>query len=120
MEQPAQGVPGPDSESDKSGKELTLLGHLQELRWRLIRSLVFIAVATVVSFFFADEVFEILKSRVDDLDLIYVEVTELLGVYMRVSLLGGVVLSIPLPFLGQFIWLRRSRLLGDPVAHSGP
>jgi sec-independent protein translocase protein TatC len=95
MGQTAQEVPEPNSEPAKDGNELTLLGHLQELRWRLIRSLVFIAVATGVSFFFADEVFEILKSRVDDLDLIYVEVTELLGVYMRVSLLGGVVLSIP-------------------------
>jgi len=83
-----------DSDSGE-GKELTLIGHLQELRWLIIRSLVVIAIATGVSFFFADEVFVILKSRVQDLDLVYIEVTELLGVYMRVSLMGGIVLSLP-------------------------
>ena len=82
------------------GKELTLLGYLQELRWRLIRSLVVVAVATGVSFalfsFFHEEIFLILKSPAEGLgDLIFIEVTELLSVSMRMSLTGGVILSLP-------------------------
>lgn len=86
----------PDGELS-GGKQLTLISHLRELRWRLIRSLVVVAIGVGVSFFFAEHVFEILKSRVQDIDVdfVYVEVTELLGVYMKVALLGGVFLALP-------------------------
>jgi sec-independent protein translocase protein TatC len=76
-------------------KELTLLGHLRELRWRLTRALLVLVATTIVAFIFSDEFFELLKSRVQDLDLIYIEVTELFGVYMKVSLIGGFVLALP-------------------------
>lgn len=87
-----QAIPGKPVSQEK---ELTTLGHLQELRWRIIRSLVVIAITTGVAFFFADDIFALLKSRVEGLDLVYIEVTELLGVYMRISLLGGIFLSLP-------------------------
>lgn len=85
----------PASRDVSDDKQLTLVGHLRELRWRLIRSLVVVAIATIASFFFAERIFNILKSRTPDVDFVFVEVGELLGVYMKVSLYAGLFLSLP-------------------------
>lgn len=89
----------PPASDLSDGTQLTLIGHLRELRWRLIRSLVAIAIGVGVSFFFVDDVIDLLKSpaqsHLPDVKFIAIEVTEKLGVYMKVALWGGVFLSLP-------------------------
>ena len=76
-------------------EKLTLTTHLAELRKRLIRSVIAVAITTAASFFFAKQVFEVFKSRAEDLDLIFIEVTELLGVYFKVAIYCGIALALP-------------------------
>ncbi|MGB2854220.1 MAG: twin-arginine translocase subunit TatC, partial [Dehalococcoidia bacterium] len=64
-------------------KKLTVLGHLQELRGRLITSLIVVAVCIGICFPFARYIFDFLTNPVSGIDLYYTTVTGLLGSYMR-------------------------------------
>jgi len=76
-------------------RKLTILGHLRELRTRLTRSVIVLTVTTIVSFIFAKQVFDVLTAPVQGNTLIFIEVTEMLGTYMKVALGGGIVLAMP-------------------------
>jgi sec-independent protein translocase protein TatC len=78
-----------------SNEKLTVLSHLYELRSRLIKSVIAIAVASVIAFVFADWIFYYLTKPAGDIPLIYIEMTEMLGTYMRVSLVAGIALAMP-------------------------
>ncbi len=73
----------------------TILGHLQELRKRLLTSLIVVAITTAVSFIFAKKIFQILILPAEEINLIYIEMTEMIGIYMKVSLTSGIVLAVP-------------------------
>jgi len=72
-----------------------ILSHLKELRQRLIRSVIAVLVATIITFFFAPQIFEILKAPAGNINLIFIEMTEMIGIYMKVSLAGGIMLTMP-------------------------
>ena len=76
-------------------EKLTLLGHLLELRTRLIRSVIAIAVASVIAFIFYDWIFYILKLPAEGINLIYIEMTEMIGTIMKVCLVVGIMLAMP-------------------------
>ena len=76
-------------------EKITLLGHLKELRQRLLKSAIVVLITTTISFFFAEKIFEILKMPAGDIDLIFINMTEGLGTYMKVSLLSGLILAVP-------------------------
>lgn len=78
-----------------SSEKLTVLSHLYELRDRLIKSVIAIAVGAVIAFIFADWLFYILTLPAGGVELIYIEMTEMLGTYMRVSLVAGIALAMP-------------------------
>ncbi len=76
-------------------KKLTILGHLGELRQRLTKSVIAVLITTVLSFFFAKQIFNILILPAAGINLIYIEMTEMIGVYMRVCLTSGIILAMP-------------------------
>ena len=76
-------------------EKLTLLSHLLELRTRLIRSVIAIAVASVIAFIFYDWIFYILKLPAEGISLIYIEMTEMIGIIMKVCLTAGIMLAMP-------------------------
>jgi len=77
-------------------KKLSILGHLAELRKRLIRSLIAVVITSILSFIFAEQIFNILISPApQDINLIYIEMTEMIGTYMRVCLVSGIILAMP-------------------------
>ena len=95
-------------------KRLTILGHLDELRKRLTRSVIIVAITTAISFIFAKQIFSILtyKSQltkpifdvltnkfhlvaVPDISLIFIDMTEMIGIYMKVCLVSGIILAMP-------------------------
>jgi len=77
-------------------KKLSLLGHLTELRKRLIRSVVVVVVTSTLAFIFAGQIFDILISPApQDINLVYIEMTEMLGTYMRVCMVSGIILAMP-------------------------
>lgn len=78
-------------------KGLTVLSHLNELRSRLIKSVIAVAVASIVCFIFRDDIINILKLPAGGvhLQLQFIEMTEMMGIYMRVSFFGGIALAMP-------------------------
>ena len=76
-------------------KKLTIFEHLQELRSRLIKSVVALVVCIGISIPLAPYVFDILKSRAPGVDLVYTDVTGMLGIYMKVIFYCGIALSLP-------------------------
>jgi len=81
----------------KRGDETkSLLEHIEELRRRLIKALLALAVGFVISALFTNQLLEWLARPVGGLEkLEAIEVTENLGVFMQVALLGGVLLAMP-------------------------
>jgi len=77
-------------------KKLSITEHLLELRSRLIKSTIALGVGIVISFPLAFYIFDILKSRApSDMNLVFINVTEMFGTYMKVALYCGVALSLP-------------------------
>ena len=77
----------------------SVLDHLRELRRRLLWSVVAVVVAAFTCFFFVEDIFELLKAPISDIeppvDLIFIEMTEGFTTYMRISLAGGIVVTMP-------------------------
>ena len=85
------------SSASGSDQEMPLMGHFNELRKRLLIILIGLAVGVIVSFAFADRAIQFLAQPIGGLKMLQsIEITENMGVFMRVSLLGGFILSLPL------------------------
>lgn len=82
--------------------KLTILDHLKELRKRILISVIAVAVTTIISFVFARQIFHILISPAGEIELIYIEMTEMVGTYMKVCLVSGIILAMPF-IIYQFI-----------------
>jgi sec-independent protein translocase protein TatC len=76
-------------------KKTSVLSHLLELRTRLIRSLIAVAVASVFAFIFYDWIFYILKLPAEGINLVYIEMTEMIGTIMKVCLAAGIMMAMP-------------------------
>jgi len=76
-------------------KKLSLLGHIYELRHRLIKSVIAVLITTVISFIFAKQIFYILILPAGGINLIFIEMTEMISTYMKVSLASGIILAMP-------------------------
>ncbi|MBI5143629.1 MAG: twin-arginine translocase subunit TatC [Candidatus Omnitrophica bacterium] len=78
-------------------KELTLVGHLEELRRRIIISLAMLIVASVLAFPLASKALEILKAPSAGLieRLVFFTPQEAFLIHLKISLFIGLVLSMP-------------------------
>jgi sec-independent protein translocase protein TatC len=73
--------------------------HINELRKRLFRALLGLIVATIISFSLAPMFIEFLAMPVGGTQaLISIEVTENISTFMRVSLLSGFIIALPIIF----------------------
>jgi len=77
----------------------SILAHLEELRWRIFRIFIAIAIGGVVAFVFADQLRTILEApfhtAAPDFAFQAFEPAEEFGVLMRIAMFGGVVLASP-------------------------
>jgi sec-independent protein translocase protein TatC len=84
-----------------SNRELTLREHLQELRWRVLISVIALVIASAVSFAFFRQIINFLVLPARDLgaeqgiQLVFTEVTELLTTSVKVSFVAGFILAFP-------------------------
>ncbi len=89
----------PESEPESGEKYLTLLDHLRELRYRVMMSAIGVVIGLAVSAVFADDLIKFLinpaEDRRPDFHLQFIEPFENFVTYFRVSLLGGLVLGMP-------------------------
>ena len=85
--------------------EMSFWDHLEELRWRLIKSFIAIFVGAGISYKFSDMIMYWLvipiESLSTDLNLQVLKITSMFTVKLSVALFGGVILGFPL-ILYQF------------------
>ncbi|MBT4510814.1 MAG: twin-arginine translocase subunit TatC [Chloroflexi bacterium] len=89
---------------------LTLLGHLEELRKRLMWVVIVVGIGAGVSFYFAEDIIDILKSVADDdIRLQAIEPTEVIGTYFKLCINCGIALGAPV-ILYQIVMFIRPAL----------
>ncbi len=88
---------------NKNEKNLTIVGHLTELRKRLIYSSIVLLAAIAVSYNFSEMMVKHIVDIVPDINFVFIAPAELLMSYIKISVISGVVVSAP--FLLLQIWL---------------
>jgi sec-independent protein translocase protein TatC len=79
-------------------KEMTFLEHLEELRWRIIWSLVGLVIGTIICFIFIDFLVDVVllrPARNSGAHLQNLKPFGQLFLYFEVAMVGGVILSLP-------------------------
>ena len=75
---------------------MPLLQHLNELRQRLFKAFFAVILTTAFSFFFAVRMIDFFAKPIGGSKaLVSIEVTENIAIYMRVAILGGIILGMP-------------------------
>jgi sec-independent protein translocase protein TatC len=98
-----------DAEDDlDAGGKMSFLEHLDELRRRLIMSVIALVVGCLVSFFFIDEIFRFVLGPAKAMlpnngTFIATEGPEVFMLYIKVGLLSG--LFVAMPFILWQLWL---------------
>ncbi len=92
--------PGEAPQEQPGERFLTMLEHIEELRFRLFISAASVVIGLGVSVFFGNDIIDFLKkpaeARSEDFELQFIEPFELFVTYFRVSLLGGLILGMPM------------------------
>lgn len=87
-----------DEEDSSSGKEMSFLDHLEELRWRIIWSLAGIVAGAAIIWIFKDYVMDdfLLRPAIKyNIKLQNLRPFGQVFLYMQVALMGGAIISIP-------------------------
>ncbi len=82
--------------------EMPFLDHLEELRWRIIKSIIAIVVFTIIAFFFSDQILNFLlistKHLKHQLQLQVLKVQTVFVIKLELALITGVIFSLPVMF----------------------
>lgn len=90
-------------------KKLTVIEHLEELRSRIIKSIIFIIIASIFSYAFVDSIFNFIVKPVGS--LVFITPAEAFITNIKIAVFGGVCLSSP--FVLYEIWRFLSTGLGE-------
>jgi sec-independent protein translocase protein TatC len=87
----------------KELKEMGFLDHLEELRKRIITCLIFVLVFSIGAYFFSERIIDFIARPVER--LYFLDPTEAFAVRIKISIIIGIILSIPVIFyhLWRFI-----------------
>ena len=85
------------SSSKKQEKVMPFLEHLDELRSCLLKSIATVFIATIICYFFSQEIMSFLIAPFPE-KLIFLAPTESFIVHIKVSLFAGIFLSLPILF----------------------
>ncbi len=87
----------------KEQKEMGFLDHLEELRGRVIKSLVFIILFSIVAYFFSERLIDFVSKPIPE--LYFMSPTEAFAIRIKLSLIAGIIVSVPVIFyhLWQFV-----------------
>ena len=83
-------------------QSMSFIDHLEELRWRLIKSILSIIVGGLITFFFIDTFLELLLlplSNVDSKNPVNLQVLSVQGMFIikwTIALVGGIIFSVPI------------------------
>jgi sec-independent protein translocase protein TatC len=84
---------------------MSLMEHLDELRKRLIRSVIYLLIGFVVAYAFHERLYGVVSRPIDmlNLPLNFTHPTDGLNLYLKTSLVGGAILASP--FILYQVWL---------------
>ena len=101
------------------------LDHLEELRWRLLKSLISVLIGSVVTFYFIDIIIEFLikptQSLTNPMDLQVLKVQGMFMIKWGIALIGGFVLAIPVltyqlwKFIAPGLYLNERKYVGPLI-----
>jgi sec-independent protein translocase protein TatC len=101
------------------------LDHLEELRWRLLKSFISILIGSVVTFYFIDLIIEFLikptQSLTNPMDLQVLKVQGMFMIKWGIALIGGFVLAIPVltyqlwKFIAPGLYLNERKYVGPLI-----
>ena len=91
-------------------KKLPFLGHLEELRSRLVTSAIAVGVGFAACYAFSERLFLLLASPLTDAmppgdHLIFTSLPEMFFTYLKVSFVGGVLLASPMVFYQLWMFI---------------
>ena len=85
-----------DDEDDAAEGNMSILRHLEELRTRIIRSLIAIAIGSGVSYFFIEDIMHYLTLPTGR--LYYLQPAEAFFTYIKIAFFAGFLLALPVVF----------------------
>ncbi len=109
---------------EKGSISMPFLDHLDQLRSRLLKSLLAVVVCALAAFYFSDELFRLIVMPLGDVKLHVTEVTGSFYAYMKVSLIAGILAALPVvfyqlwSFVGPGLYPDEKRLVFPMVAIS--
>lgn len=87
-------------------QEMTIWGHLGELRKRLLYSLIALIIGVILSVVFSEQLLVLIARPIGGLEnLLSIQVTENLSVYFHVTLLAGFIISLPFTLLQLYLFV---------------
>src|SRR4029453_18021422 len=87
---PAPATPPPSGAP--AATEMSLVGHLTELRDRLLKVLLAVALASSVGFYFGDQIVAILKAPIPgDQPLYYTGLGDAFSIRLKISIVVGII-----------------------------
>ena len=112
IQNPPPKNPNSGAEDDElSGKQMSFLEHLEELRQRLVRSVISIVVGFGVCFYFADNIYAYLAKPLTDTlrtlhmsdKLVYTNPIDPFNLYIKLAAMAGLFLASP--YVLYQLWL---------------
>ncbi|MGE0392499.1 MAG: twin-arginine translocase subunit TatC [Vicinamibacterales bacterium] len=105
---PGEDETDPEFGDDQAGGKMSFLEHLDELRKRIIRSLLALVIGTVAAFTYHNEIFDFVMRPMQALlpaggTLIYTDPTEAFMLHIKLALIAGLILATPVVFTQ--VWL---------------
>ena len=86
----------PESGRKSRKIEMPFLDHVEELRWRIIKSIVAVVVMGLIAFAFADYIFKFITIPLGDIKLHFTEITGSFYAYLKISFFSGIFGALPI------------------------
>ncbi|HUV30158.1 MAG TPA: twin-arginine translocase subunit TatC [Acidobacteriota bacterium] len=109
-----------DQPDTTKGGGMPFLEHVEELRRRILKSLLAVVVMSGAAFYFSDELIKLIKIPIGDTPLHNIQVTGTFYAYLKISLITGVVAALPVVFYQMWAFispglLRREKIVILPL-----
>ena len=114
IQNPPPTTPSPGNEDEQlNGKQMSFLEHLEELRQRLLRSILGIVIGAAACFYFHEAIYGFLARPLTDTlralhlsdKLVYTNPVDPFNLYVKVSILAGLFLASPYVLLQLWLFI---------------
>lgn len=91
----------------KENSKLTILEHLTELRKRLMKIAIVNLIATLICYQFIQIIMQLILNLNKGMSLVYISPSELFLVYVKISIICGLILSSPITLLEMWLFVSK-------------